>query len=82
MPELERQVWPKHKSSPHFAFIAIAREQDKDTVNVYQGFGIGPDAVGEVDRATQKALVQKSPKRCSGFLFCLDRRPVRDHLKT
>jgi thiol-disulfide isomerase/thioredoxin len=101
MPELERQVWQKYKSSPDFAFIAIAREQDKDTVLrfqkthpnftfplawdpkrevyalfaaagiprtyvvnrhgiiVYQGLGFGPDAVGEVDRAIQKALAQK-----------------------
>lgn len=101
MPELERQVWQKYKSSPDFAFIAIAREQDKDTVLsfqkthpnftfplawdpkreayalfaeggiprtyvvdrhgiiVYQSLGFGPDAVGEVDRAIQKALAQK-----------------------
>jgi thiol-disulfide isomerase/thioredoxin len=101
MPELEKQVWQKYKSSPDFAFIAIAREQDKDTVLrfqkthpnftfplawdpkreayalfaaagiprtyvvnrqgiiVYQGLGFGPDAVGEVDRAIQKALAQK-----------------------
>jgi hypothetical protein len=32
MPELEKQVWQKYKSSQDFAFIAIAREQDKDTV--------------------------------------------------
>ena len=101
MPELEKQVWQKYKSSPDFAFIAIAREQDKDTVLrfqethpnftfplawdpqreaykllaaagiprtyvidrhgviVYQGLGYGPGAVGEVDRAIQKALAQK-----------------------
>lgn len=101
MPELEKQVWEKYKSSPGFAFIAIAREQDKDTVLgfqkthpyftfplawdpkrevyarfaaagiprtyvvdrhgiiVYQGLGYGPDAVGEVDRAVQKALAEK-----------------------
>lgn len=101
MPELEKQIWQKYKSSPDFAFIAIAREQDKDTVLrfqkthpnftfplawdpkreayalfaaggiprtyvvdrhgiiVYQGLGIKPDAVGEVDRAIQKALAQK-----------------------
>jgi thiol-disulfide isomerase/thioredoxin len=101
MPELERQVWQKYKSSPDFAFIAIAREQDKDTVLnfqkthanftfpfawdpkrgayalfadngiprtyvtdrhgiiVYQGLGFQPDAVGEVDRAIQKALARK-----------------------
>jgi thiol-disulfide isomerase/thioredoxin len=101
MPELEKQIWQKYKSSPDFAFIAIAREQDKDTVLrfqkthpnftfplawdpkreayaffaaggiprtyvvdrhgiiVYQGLGYGPDAVGEVDRAIQKALAQK-----------------------
>jgi thiol-disulfide isomerase/thioredoxin len=32
MPELEKQIWLKYKSSADFAFIAIAREQDKDTV--------------------------------------------------
>jgi thiol-disulfide isomerase/thioredoxin len=32
MPELEQQVWQKYKSNPDFSFIAIAREQDKDTV--------------------------------------------------
>jgi peroxiredoxin len=32
MPELESQIWQKYKSSPDFAFIAIAREQDKETV--------------------------------------------------
>jgi thiol-disulfide isomerase/thioredoxin len=101
MPELEKQVWQKYKSSPDFAFIAIAREQDKDTVLkfqkthpnfsfplawdpkreayalfaeggiprtyvidrhgsiVYQGLGFRQDAVGEVDRAIQKALAQQ-----------------------
>lgn len=33
MPEMETGVWQKYKSSPDFAFIAIAREQDKDTVD-------------------------------------------------
>ena len=36
MPALEKQVWQKYKSSPGFAFIAIAREQDKDTVLRFQ----------------------------------------------
>jgi thiol-disulfide isomerase/thioredoxin len=36
MPELEKQVWQKYKSSPDFAFIAIAREQDRDTVLHFQ----------------------------------------------
>jgi thiol-disulfide isomerase/thioredoxin len=36
MPELEKQIWQKYKSSPDFAFIAIAREQDKNTVLGYQ----------------------------------------------
>jgi thiol-disulfide isomerase/thioredoxin len=36
MPELEKQVWQKYKSSPDFVFIAIAREQDKDTVLHFQ----------------------------------------------
>ena len=36
MPELEKQVWQKYRSSPDFAFIAIAREQDKDTVLKFQ----------------------------------------------
>ena len=36
MPEIEKQVWQKYKSSPDFAFIAIAREQDKDTVLRFQ----------------------------------------------
>ena len=33
MPEMETQLWQKYKSSPDFAFIAIAREQDKETVD-------------------------------------------------
>jgi thiol-disulfide isomerase/thioredoxin len=32
MPELEKQIWEKYRSNPNFAFVAIAREQDKDTV--------------------------------------------------
>jgi thiol-disulfide isomerase/thioredoxin len=36
MPELENNIWQKYKSSPDFAFIAIAREQDKDTVLTFQ----------------------------------------------
>jgi thiol-disulfide isomerase/thioredoxin len=36
MPELEKQVWQKYRSSPDFAFIAIAREQDKETVMSFQ----------------------------------------------
>jgi len=36
MPELEKQIWQKYKSSPDFAFIAIAREQDKATVLGFQ----------------------------------------------
>lgn len=36
MPELEKQVWQRYKSLPDFAFIAIAREQDKDTVLRFQ----------------------------------------------
>lgn len=36
MPDLERHVWQKFKSTPDFAFIAIAREQDKDTVLKFQ----------------------------------------------
>jgi thiol-disulfide isomerase/thioredoxin len=36
MPELEKKVWQKYRSSPDFAFIAIAREQDKDTVLKFQ----------------------------------------------
>jgi peroxiredoxin len=36
MPEMETQVWQKYKSSPDFAFIAIAREQDKNTVDRFQ----------------------------------------------
>jgi thiol-disulfide isomerase/thioredoxin len=101
MPEMEKKVWQKYKSTPDFAFIAIAREQDKDTVLkfqkshpnltfplawdpkretyalfaaagiprtyvidrhgiiVYQGFGVESDAIGEIDRAIQKALAQK-----------------------
>jgi thiol-disulfide isomerase/thioredoxin len=101
MPELEKRVWQKYRSSPDFAFIAIAREQDEDTVLgfqkthpnftfpfawdpkreayalfaaggiprtyvvdrhgiiVYQGLGFESDAVGEVDRAIEKALAQK-----------------------
>jgi peroxiredoxin len=36
MPEMETQIWQTYKSSPDFAFIAIAREQDKDTVDRFQ----------------------------------------------
>ncbi|MGB6974905.1 MAG: TlpA disulfide reductase family protein [Terracidiphilus sp.] len=36
MPELEKQVWLKYQSSPDFALIAIAREQDKNTVLSFQ----------------------------------------------
>jgi len=36
MPEMETQVWQKYKSSPDFVFIAIARQQDKDTVLRFQ----------------------------------------------
>lgn len=36
MPELEKQIWQKYKSSPDFAFVAIAREQDKNTVLAFQ----------------------------------------------
>ena len=36
MPELEKRIWRKYGSSPDFAFIAIAREQDKDTVLNFQ----------------------------------------------
>jgi peroxiredoxin len=36
MPDLERRIWRKYKSSPDFVFIAIAREQDKDTVLGFQ----------------------------------------------
>jgi thiol-disulfide isomerase/thioredoxin len=36
MPELEKGIWQKYKSSPDFAFIAIAREQDRDTVLGFQ----------------------------------------------
>ncbi|HEU5351738.1 MAG TPA: TlpA disulfide reductase family protein [Terracidiphilus sp.] len=36
MPEMEKQVWQKYKSSPDFAFIAIAREQDLGTVLNFQ----------------------------------------------
>src|ERR1035438_204741 len=36
MPELEKRVWQKYKSSPDFTFIAIARKQDKDTVLRFQ----------------------------------------------
>ena len=36
MPELEKQVWEKYKSSPGFSFIAIARQQDRNTVLAFQ----------------------------------------------
>ena len=36
MPELETEVWQKYKSSSDFAFIAIAREQDRETVLHFQ----------------------------------------------
>jgi len=32
MPELEAKIWQKYQSTPGFAFIAIARDQDRDTV--------------------------------------------------
>ncbi|WP_164981321.1 TlpA family protein disulfide reductase [Silvibacterium dinghuense] len=32
MPRLEKEVWEKYKSNPHFAMVAIAREQTKDVV--------------------------------------------------
>jgi thiol-disulfide isomerase/thioredoxin len=101
MPGLEKQIWQKYRSLPDFAFIAIAREQDKDTVLgfqrthanltfplgwdptravyalfasggiprtyvvdrrgiiAYQSVGYEPGAIGDVDRAIQKALAQK-----------------------
>jgi thiol-disulfide isomerase/thioredoxin len=85
MPKLEKKVWQKYKTSPDFAFIAIAREQDKDTVLrfqkthpnftaggiprtyvvdrrgiiVYQGLGVEPNAIDEINRAIQKALAQE-----------------------
>jgi peroxiredoxin len=36
MPELEKEVWQKYKSTPDFVFIAIAREQDMNTVLGFQ----------------------------------------------
>lgn len=36
MPELENQIWRKYGSSPDFTFVAIAREQDRDTVLKFQ----------------------------------------------
>jgi thiol-disulfide isomerase/thioredoxin len=36
MPDLEKQIWQKYKSTPDFSFVAIAREQDKDTVLGFQ----------------------------------------------
>lgn len=36
MPEIEKKVWQKYKSMPDFAFLAIAREEDKDTVLKFQ----------------------------------------------
>jgi len=36
MPELETEIWQKYKSSPDFVFIAIAREQDRETVRYFQ----------------------------------------------
>ena len=101
LPDMEKRIWQKYKSTPDFAFIAIAREQDKETVLkfqkahpnftfplawdpkreayalfaaggiprtyvvdrhgiiAYQGFGTDPDAIGEIDRAIQKALAEK-----------------------
>ncbi len=35
MPRLEKEIWQKYKSSS-FAFVAIAREQTKDTVASFQ----------------------------------------------
>lgn len=36
MPELEKQVWQKYRSRPDFVFLAIAREQDRETVLKFQ----------------------------------------------
>ncbi len=36
MPELEKKVWEKYRAKPDFAFVAIAREQNKDTVLRFQ----------------------------------------------
>lgn len=36
MPELEKEIWQKYRSSSDFAFIAIAREQDRNTVLGFQ----------------------------------------------
>jgi thiol-disulfide isomerase/thioredoxin len=36
MPEIEKQIWQKYKSSPSFAMVAIAREQTKDTIATFQ----------------------------------------------
>ena len=36
MPEIEKEIWQKYKSSPSFAMVAIAREQTKDTVETFQ----------------------------------------------
>lgn len=36
MPELERHIWRKYRSSPDFVFIAIARDQGRETVLDFQ----------------------------------------------
>jgi len=36
MPQLEKQIWQKYKSSASFAMIAIAREQTQDTIASFQ----------------------------------------------
>ncbi len=36
MPRLEKEVWRKHKSSPDFAMVAIAREQTAEEITPFR----------------------------------------------
>lgn len=36
MPQIEKMVWEKYRSNPHFAMIAIARQQTLATVKAFQ----------------------------------------------
>jgi peroxiredoxin len=36
MPQLEKEIWEKYRSSPDFAMVGIAREQSKETVADFQ----------------------------------------------
>lgn len=37
MPALEKEIWQKYKDNPDFVMVAIAREQDLQTVKAFKG---------------------------------------------